>query len=319
MGSVSIFDLHCDTATACEYWLKSRSLRDGAQHISLARAEYLEKWAQIFAIFIPDEFRGNDAIAYYERALAYIRRQQEKEEGKFRICKSEADIVTAHENHACAGIISVEGGCVLAGDVSRLEQLYEDGVRLITLTWNAANELADGCGEPNAKGLTQTGIEAVRRMNALDMVIDVSHLADAGFFDVAKYSEKPFVASHSNSRALCAHRRNLTDEMFDIICQRGGLVGLNFCCDFLRENGQEANVQDILRHAARFVERGGEKTVCMGADFDGTDVPSEIRGIDSMGELYELFLREGFGKQLTDDIFFGNARRFFAKVMDHSF
>ena len=133
----------------------------------------------------------------------------------------------------CGAILSVEGGSAAAGSLDNIRSMYRDGVRLMTLTWNAENELGHGVWSPEGGGLSPFGKEAVALMNRLGMIVDVSHLSDAGFADVAKISENPFVASHSCSRALCPHRRNLTDEMFSVIRDRGGLVGINFCREFL--------------------------------------------------------------------------------------
>ena len=139
---------------------------------------------------------------------------------------------------------------------------------------------------------------------------DISHASDALFYDTASLYDGPLVASHSDARAVCAHPRNLTDEQArEIIC-RGGLIGLNLCPFFLRADADSAVLSDMLRHAEHFLSLGGEKTLCIGGDFDGTDLPCDVYGVEAMEVLAELFLRHGYAETLVENIFYGNARAF---------
>lgn len=315
------FDLHCDTAYECECELGGVGLDKGAHHVSLGRGGNIEEWTQIFAIFMPDEdrfgapLRGEAAIAHYERVLAYIKRQQELFHSRIKILTDyDWDTYIAdNDKIPCRAIISVEGGSAAAGSLERLERMFTDGVRLMTLTWNADNEIGSGV-KGSGSGLTAFGREAVTHMESLDMIVDVSHLSDAGFYDVAKIAKKPFVASHSCSRALCPHPRNLTDDMFRVIAERGGLVGINFSRGFLCVD-ENASAEDIMRHCDHFLSLGGEDVLCMGSDFDGTDMPDGITGIESIPALYDMFITHGFGKEITDKIFFENADRFCSEYM----
>lgn len=193
-------------------------------------------------------------------------------------------------------VLTVEGGAVLGGKLANLEKLADRGVKMMTLTWNGENEL--GGGADTALGLTPFGREALKEMERLSIVADVSHASDALFYDVAEIAEKPIVASHSNARAVCPHRRNLTDRQFQILRDKGGLVGLNFCVHFLREDSN-AHFEDLLRHADHFWSLGGETTLCLGSDYDGTDVPPELDGIEKMQDLYELFLKHNYKESLV--------------------
>lgn len=311
---MKFFDLHCDTAFECVTQMNGRDLSAGAHHLSLERGNCFEAWHQVFAVFMPDEYRGDAAVAHYERVRDYIYRQQELFPDRFVLCRTAADLEAAERPGMCGAILSVEGGSAVAGSLDRLRSLYDDGVRLMTLTWNAENEIGHGVGSPVGGGLSSFGRQAVALMNELGMIVDVSHLSDAGFADVAELCQKPFVASHSCSRRLCGHRRNLTDEMFGVIRERGGLVGINFCREFLEENG-DTNADDILRHTEHFLGLGGEKTVCMGSDFDGTDIPDGLTGVESIPALYERFLKANYPESLVEDIFFGNAKRFFSAAL----
>jgi len=311
---MKFFDLHCDTAYECVTRKAGNDLDKGAWHLSLDRGGCFDAWHQIFAVFMPDELRGDAAVAHYRKMRDYIYRQLELFPEGMALCRTADELAAGERPGFCGAILSVEGGSAIAGSLDNLRALYDDGVRLMTLTWNAENELGHGVGSPEKGGLSDFGRSAVRLMNELGMIVDVSHLSDAGFADVAELSSKPFVASHSCSRTLCGHRRNLTDEMFGVIRDCGGLVGINFCRDFLEEHGNAA-ADHILAHTEHFLSLGGRHIVCMGSDFDGTDMPDGITGIESIPALYERFLKANYPESLVEDIFFGNAERFFRNTL----
>ena len=309
---MELFDLHCDTAFECATKLGGVDIKKGARHLSLERGSFLKNWRQVFAVFMPDEYRGEAAVKHYERVRDYLHRQEKLFEREFVIVR---DTEGFQDNDAkCRAVISVQGGSALAGRIERVQSLYNDGVRLITLTWNDSNELADGVRAEQGRGLTEFGRNVVREMNRLRMAVDVSHLSDAGFYDVAEISDVPFVASHSNARRLCCNARNLTDDMIGMINSRGGLIGLNFYVGFLRDN-ENAHISDILRHAEYMLSLGCENSLCLGSDFDGCDIPPDMSGIESMGKLYELFLRLNYSEDLVKKIFSGNAENYFKKYI----
>ncbi|MDR3643573.1 MAG: membrane dipeptidase, partial [Clostridia bacterium] len=206
-------------------------------------------------------------------------------------------------------LLSIEGSAALCGDLEKLSEAYELGVRLVTITWNGACEAGDGCIVPHAKGLTAFGKQLIAGLARRHMIIDVSHLSDAGFYDVAQETSGAFIASHSNSRRVCGHPRNLTDEQFCEIVRRGGLVGLNFYTRFLREDAEHAVSSDILGHVEHFLELGGENALAIGADFDGASMPEGITGAQDMTKVYEL-LSGRYSQRIADKIFFGNASEF---------
>ncbi len=205
--------------------------------------------------------------------------------------------------------MSIEGCEALEGNIDNLYSLYDEGIRLATLTWNYKNCVATGVGESNlGGGLTDFGKEAVKEMERLGIIVDVSHLSDEGFYDVEKHTEKPFIASHSNSRAVCNHPRNLTDDQLKIIGERGGMAGLNMCVDFLSDRG-ETDRSDILRHAEHMLNVCGENSVCLGCDFDGIfTTPKDMENVSKIDGLLELMENE-FGKDITYKIAVGNFMR----------
>ena len=190
----------------------------------------------------------------------------------------------------------------------------------MTLTWNYENCI----GSPNSanrkvmrKGLKPFGIETVRRMNELGMIVDVSHLSDGGFYDCVKYSEFPIVASHSNARSLCLHPRNLTDEMLRLLGNKGGVAGGNFYSAFLRKEGR-AEISDIVKHILYMIDKAGEDAVALGTDFDGFSkeaLPGEIRDVEDMWKLWERLERAGLTGRQIEKFASGNILRVMNDVL----
>lgn len=304
------FDLHCDTITGCA--VEGKQLYQNDMHISLERAEKYKPWVQVFAIWISDDSRGDAAVRRFDDIYATFCREMEQNRDSITFCRSGADIAKALADGKNAALLSIEGGAALAGRIDRLYQAYDKGVRIINLTWNGRCELGDGCMEQNAGGLTPFGREVVRGMAELGMAVDVSHLSERGFYDVAQETDAAFIASHSNTKAHCPHPRNLTDEQIREIIRRGGLIGLNFYRSFIRDGG-EVGIAGLLPHAAHILSLGGEKVLAIGSDFDGSDMPDDVKGIEDVSKLYQLF-SQSYNKTVTDSIFFGNAADFFTKL-----
>ena len=163
------------------------------------------------------------------------------------------------------------------------------------------------------RGLKSFGKRMVEEMNELGMIVDVSHLSDGGFWDVAKIATKPLVASHSNAKEVCKHPRNLSREQFEAIKNSGGLVGLNFYKAFLNDVPEKACMEDVIRHAEYFLSLGGEDVLSLGGDWDGADLPDDMPGLAAIPDLYELFLRKNYGESLVQKLFYGNAASFFQR------
>ena len=284
---MKFFDLHCDTITEC--YNQNKSLTNNDLDISLDRGKILEKWTQVFAIWLPDTIRGNEAETYYEKVLA----------------KYKEEIKNAENVNP---VLAVEGGAVLNGKLENIEKLHNDGVKILTLTWNGENEIASGCFAEEDKGLTSFGKEAVKELTKRNIIPDVSHLAEKSFYDLCEETDFPFVASHSDAFSLNPHVRNLKDEQIKVIVERKGLIGLNFYNKFLGEGNA---IEMLIKHAEHILNLGGEDVLCMGSDFDGCSIDEELKGIEKMENLYSVFNKH-FGEQLTDKIFYENAERFFA-------
>jgi membrane dipeptidase len=214
-----------------------------------------------------------------------------------------------------AAILHLEGADPLAHDLSDLESWRERGLRSIGLVWSRPNAFAEGvpfrfpASPDTGPGLTAAGRELVRRCNELGILVDLSHLNEAGFWDVAELSSAPLVASHSNAHALCASTRNLTDEQLDAVGSSGGIVGINFAVSFLREDGahdKATPLGEIVRHAAYVAERIGIDHVGFGSDFDGADVPDELGGVAGLPRLVDALRAAGFDDEAVEKVTHGN-------------
>jgi membrane dipeptidase len=214
-----------------------------------------------------------------------------------------------------AAILHLEGADPLAHDLSDLESWRERGLRSIGLVWSRPNAFAEGvpfrfpASPDTGPGLTAAGRELVRRCNELGILVDLSHLNEAGFWDVAELSSAPLVASHSNAHALCASTRNLTDQQLDAVGSSGGIVGINFAVSFLREDGAHDTATplgEIVRHAAYVAERIGVDHVGFGSDFDGADVPDELGGVAGLPRLVDALRAAGFDDEAVEKVTHGN-------------
>ena len=300
-----LFDLHCDTITELEKKNESLAKNDG--HISLDRAEYLTEYIQDFAIFIPDEYRGKAATDYFDRVYTYYKKQ---------LSENGVSEYSERKNTKVRSVLSVEGGAGMGGTIEGLHHLADCGVKLITITWNGRNELASGCFDEEDIGFTSFGRDAISEMEKLRIAADVSHLSKKGFYDLADFSTKPFMASHSCVDMVDnfkARHRNLTEDQIRIIAEHKGVIGINLWEKLL---GNEDNSFDaVLRHMSRMIEIGGEDVVAMGTDFDGCDINDDLAGIEKLQGLYDYLNIHGFSEKLLDKIFFSNADRFFGNML----
>ncbi len=303
-----LFDMHCDTLYECS--IGGYSLSENELQLDLTRGLAYNSWAQVFAVWMPDTLRGNAAWIQC-RSILELAQKETILNPKFRIIYNEADLDFAIQNNVCAAVLAVEGGSALAGNLETLGLLASMGVKIITLTWNGSNELGHGCESLCNDGLTEFGKKAIKAMEKLNIIPDVSHLNQAGFWDVMENTNNPIIASHSVSAAICDHPRNLTDDQFKAIMKRGGVVGLNLCESHLGEQSFEC----LQKHLEHYLSLGGEHTVAFGCDFDGTDLPPEWGGIEVMEKIYEYFQRKNYEESLLDRLFFGNCYDFFHSAL----
>lgn len=309
---MKIFDAHCDTIY--ELREKNMGLRKNNIRLDIERMAEVDTYIQVFAAYID---KKNIRISPMEECLSLIEKYNaeiEKNKDLISIIKSKGDLTRAKDG-GCHSILAIEGGEALEGDLSALKMYYDLGVRLITLTWNYSNELADGIYEERGGGLTEFGKKALSVMQKMGMVVDVSHLSEKGFWDVVKYAKKPFVASHSCVKSLCAHPRNLDDAQIDAIINGRGCIGINFYPLFLSDSG-EASIKDVVRHIEYILNRNGENTVGLGSDFDGTDsMPRNLNDVSDMKKIVPELKALGLSEDTINKICFENFYRIFSECM----
>lgn len=307
-----IFDAHCDTLF--ELREKNLGLSKNNIHLDLGRMSEFDTYIQVFAAYID---KKNIKVSPMNECLSLIDKyhtELEKNKGLIQPIETLSDLEKA-KNGGLYSILSIEGGEALEGNASALRMYYKMGVRLITLTWNYANELADGICESRGGGLTDFGRKAVSMMERMGIMIDVSHLSERGFWDVAECTTRPFVASHSCVKALCPHLRNLTDEQISVIIKRGGCIGVNFYPEFLSDTNR-CTVDDICRHIEYILLLGGEDSVGLGSDFDGVSyLPDDMGGVSDIKKLIDAMRKRKFSESIIDKVTFGNFYRVFYECL----
>lgn len=313
--------MHCDTIFEC--YRQKCGLRKNQCHIDLQAMKKSGALAQFFAIFLPSHETAEEMrielqpYELFEEIYQTYQQEMERNGDIIAPAYSYEDVMQNRKAGKMSSILTIEDGGLLEGRPDRLDAIYEKGVRLITLLWNHENCI----GYPNSsdekihrKGLKPFGIDVVEKMNRLGMLIDVSHLSEGGFYDVAKYSKKPFVASHSCAGALCGHQRNLTDEQLKTLAESGGAAGVNFNAAFLRSGADYSYVSDIVKHVDYMVNLMGCDGVALGSDFDGIECGLEINGYEEYGKLISA-LQTKFSDDDVEKICSGNVLRVLKDVL----
>jgi len=308
---VVIVDAHCDSLTRAVN--NKKSLISNSYHWDINRALKYDGFVQVLAVFQdPDSVKPtfNNAMRYIQEA-----RKVENQSPFFKICKAYNDINEGLKNKKVCGILSLEGGDALEGKIENLDALYNAGVRLITLTWNYANQLGDGAETQYNGGLTSFGIKTVNLMQEKGMIVDISHADVKTFEDCISMSTKPVIASHSNARYICDHPRNLYDWQITGIRKTGGVVGINFYTEFIN-NSPKADISALIRHIEHICGLAGEDTVGIGADFDGMDaLPEHIKGVEDLYLLFNELAKLNYSDRAIQKIAGGNFLRVFRDVL----
>ena len=331
-------DMHCDTIL--EIYEKRQAgeacgiLKNGL-HIDLEKLKKGDYLLQNFAVFVHMKHMAERNQPLPEYAFMMIDTffsEMRKYPELVGIARSYQDIEENWKNGRISALLTMEEGGICEGKAEYLRIFYELGVRMFTFTWNFPNELAwpnrlEQEGAPAAyfvpeteQGLTEKGFEFLEEMERLGMIADVSHLGDKGIFDVIAHARRPFVASHSNARAVCRHSRNLTDEMIRGIAEKGGVIGINFYPDFLRNQEEQGSpmkvsVTDIARHIRHMIKTGGIECVGLGSDFDGITSSFEMKDASDLPILEESLRKNGFTEEEIEKIFYRNVLRVYKEIL----
>lgn len=345
---MNVIDMHCDTMAQIyrsEQHQEKQRLLSNNLCIDLQKMKKGGYLLQNFAMFI-DKNQEKDPLETLLKMIDCYYRELEENKNEIAPVFTYEDILKNRDAGKMSAMLTMEEGCPVKSSLSLLRDFYRLGVRMIALTWNFENEIGspnlcvDDYGKAefrkrNEKGLTEFGIQMVQEMERLGMIVDVSHLSDGGFWDVLHYTKKPFVASHSDAAAECNVCRNLTDDMIRALAERGGVMGLNYCYDFLRENDQPtalssdtsffmdaekqavnvSKIEDMVRHVKHMVNIGGIEVCGLGSDFDGIDNPVEFGDVSGVRQLYEALVKSGFSEDDVDKIFYQNVLRVYKEVL----
>ena len=330
---MKLVDMHCDTISAIYKKQKqgmSCELRENDLHIDLTKMKQAGYMAQNFAIWLHMQ-KDNNLLENGLEMIDLFYREIEKNSDLISLALNYEDIIKNDANGKISALLTLEEGAMTKGNLSFLRTLYRLGVRMMTLTWNYENELAspnsnhtiNNSPDPTipftAWGLTNYGIDTIQEMEHLGMILDVSHLSDAGFWDVIHHTKMPFVASHSNARSITNHCRNLSDDMIRAIANRGGVIGINFYPAFLNDpynaTPKSGRIQDVISHIKHMEQIGGIDCIGLGADFDGMEGNLELANASALPKLYDALHYEGFSDDKIEKIFSQNVLRVYKEIL----
>ena len=323
---IPYFDAHCDTIYRCletgetsaleygedreeqrRYYAASVHLRKNGGHIDLERGLKFRRCAQFFALFHDAAEAPADGMwAQCQRMHDFFLREMADNADIVRHCRTGGEVDVTVVEGKVAALLSIEGADLIDCDVHKIETVSGWGVRLLNPVWNRANVLSGTNAEEPERGLSAEGRDFIHVLEEHEIYPDVSHLSDSGFWDLVRMAKRPIVASHSNARAVCPHRRNLTDDQFRAIRDLGGVVGLNLYLDFVGQPTMDA----LAAHVEHFLNLNGEKTVCLGGDLDGCEaLAAGMTGMQDAPKLYDALKARGYSEALLEDIFWNNLRR----------
>ena len=312
--NIPVFDLHCDTALALlgKSLRECGSLKTNEYHVALDRTTGFGGYAQCFACFTSEEapYGRINPVELFEREMVSVLREVDKHSDLISLAYNADDVEKNAASGKASAILTIEGPAGVGYDPALLQDLYAVGFRVTTLGWNDRNPLTGS--HLTGGGLTDLGREYVKEAQNLGMIIDVSHISDEAFMDILEISEQPIIASHSNSRSTFHHTRNLTDEMFFLICQNGGVAGLNMYTGFLGENADLDTACDHIFHWLEIDPEG--RHIALGCDLDGCDsLPEGFFGVQDYPTLADRLIARGLSLELVKNIFWNNAIGVFRK------
>lgn len=305
-----VFDLHCDTALALlgKDMLEPKKLDRNDLNIDLERAKVLPGYCQCFACFTTPFMTEWDKVSpelVFQKEMDIILAELDRCKDTISQVYTAGQVRENYENGIMSAVLTIEGPAGFGFDPALLEDLYKVGFRISTLGWNEQNVLTGS--HQTGGGLTDLGREYVREAQRLGMIVDVSHISDEGFWNIMKVTQKPIIASHSNSRAVCDHSRNLTDDMFRAIMETGGVAGFNQCAPFV---GAKPDLDTVCDHIFHFLELDPDgKHIALGGDLDGCgdDLPQGVTGIESYPAMAQRLLDRGLDEKTLMNIYWNNA------------
>lgn len=283
-------------------------------HIDLPKLKQSKINVQFWAVFIETKFKPYFTLKKTLQQIELFHKTIEIYPEELKLLRSSSDL---NRNDSRINLIlSLEGGEALEDDLDILSLYYRLGVRAIGLTWNQRNQIADGVWDRGTGGgLTDFGKKLVQEMNRLGIIVDLAHISERGFYDVLSSVEQPVIVSHGNSKSICDHPRNLTDQQIRVLSENKGILGITFYPPFLTTKGT-ADIDDIVRHIAYVADLVGVDFVGIGSDFEGIEItPEGLEDISKLGELELSLAKVGFNQQEIKQILGENSVRVIEKVL----
>ncbi len=314
---LSLFDLHCDTAY--EMYRTKQELAKNSLGVDLDKYTEFDKKAQVFAVWSDESLSDDEAYVNFKHISLEFKQQLDKNCEFVSLCTDGTQMKNALNDGKMCAIMSVEDARLLGKDLSRLEVLRNEGVRILTLCWKGKSVI--GGAYDTDEGLTDFGFEVLNECERLGIVVDVSHMSEKGFWDVANKAQKPFIASHSNANLICSHKRNLTDVQYRTVASCGGIVGVNLVAKHLGKAYAQSTPDDntvlgtVCSHIEHFLEID-DKALCLGLDFDGTEPLPGLEDVSKVPVLYQALTNRGTDDSVADNVFFANAYRFFNTALN---
>ena len=309
-------DSHCDTL--------SKSLDTGKDllkndlQFSIEEANKLGGGIQVMACFIKTHFLSAPNGGF-ERCVNILNKFKDfqKANNVDILVKNKNDIIDAINSNETKVILSIENGAAISGNLENVDYFYNEGIRIMSITWNDDNELGCGAKTKNDAGLTKLGFEYVKKLSEKGIIIDVSHLSEKSFWDVINTTDKPVVATHSNVYEICNHSRNLKDDQIKEIAKRGGMIGICFYSDFLNSD-KKADVKDIVKHIIYIKDLVGIDCIGLGSDFDGMSYDEVVSGVERIGAIHNIMDEmkfQGFSCEEIVKVMWKNWAEFFIKML----
>ncbi len=303
---MKLIDTHVDTLTLLME--KGEELFTNTGHISIENLKKFKNSAIFFAIWLDKKSRENPFVSTM-KVIDFYYEQLNKNKDHISHTNNYKTLLNNWDNDKISSLLSLEGSEALDGDLSNLQKFYDVGVRSLTLTWNNSNFVGHGSLSKNDLGLTDYGKKLVAMCNELNILVDISHINKKGFYDTIETTTKPLIATHSNAYTICEHPRNLTDNQIKELKKIGGILGLTYHVPFVC-NHKDYEFEIFIKHLDHVMNIMGEDNVCLGSDFDGTDLlPCKIKNVSDNIPLY-YFIKKAYNSTIADKIFYKNQLNF---------
>lgn len=310
-----IADMHCDTISKIyknRKEGKQTALSANQLQVDVEKLRQGGYLLQNFAVFTDMGYDGESPYQCAKKQIAVFLEEIAKNAANIRQVRTFEEIKENQRAGYICALLTLEEGEICEGSLEKLREFYGLGARMMTFTWNYENSLG------TKQGLTELGIAFLHEMEKLGIIPDVSHLSDAGFYDVCRYSEKPFVASHSNARKLCGHKRNLTDDMIRKIAEKGGVIGINYYGLFLEDSQNDVQYGTIKKtadHILHMIHTGGASCVGLGSDFDGFTGETELSDCSKTGLLVWELKKRGLTENEIEAVLYKNVLRVYKECL----